>query len=50
MRPKVLTTVSSVRPAGIRGHILADRYKISEGPSSISRVETTYQNTRRHIP
>ena len=51
MRPKVLTTVSSIRPAGIRRHILADRYKFSEGPaSSIFRVETTYQNKRRHIP
>jgi hypothetical protein len=41
MRPKVLTTVSSVRPAGIRRHILVDRYKPSKGPaSSICRVET----------
>ena len=34
MRPKVLTTVSIIRPAEIRRHILADRYKLSEGPAS----------------
>jgi hypothetical protein len=44
MGPKVLKTVSSVRPAGIRRHILVDRYKLSKGPaSSICRVATTYK-------
>ena len=51
MGPKVLKIVSSVRPAGIRRHILVDRYKLSKGPvSSICRVVTTYQNKWRHIP